>query len=161
MEQSAGDHVAFVAPEVYVADIVLPNQTNSFRTMFGGSALSLMDKAAAIASWRFCRQPVVTASTERIDFRAPVHEGDIVEAAARVIYAGRTSLVVRIHVYAEHPFRGDRRLCTTGYFSMVSIDENGRPTAVPRLRVEDEEARAEWPVGEEIHTAIVARRTSR
>lgn len=150
-----------VAPEVRVADIVLPNQTNTFRTMFGGSALSLMDKAAAIAAWRFCRQPVVTASTERIDFRAPVYEGDIVEALARVIYAGRTSLVVRVHVYGEHPFRGDRRLCTTGYFSMVSVDEHGRPRSVPEVLATDDEARSEWPIGEEIHQAIVTRRSHR
>ena len=146
------------APEIHVTDIVLPNQTNNFNTMFGGEVMALMDKAAAIAGLRFCRQPLVTASSERIDFRTPIHAGEIIEAIARVIYVGRTSMIVRVHIYAEHPLKGDKRVCTTGYFSMVSIDKQGQPIAVPRLLLEDEEVRAEWTVGEEIRHAIDARR---
>jgi uncharacterized protein (TIGR00369 family) len=147
------------APEVHVTDIVLPNQTNNFGTMFGGEVMALMDKAAAIAGLRFCRQPLVTASSERIDFRTPIHAGEIIEAIARVIYVGRTSMIVRVHIYAEHPLKGDKRVCTTGYFSMVSIDKQGQPIAVPRLLLEDDEARAEWIVGEEIRHVIDRRRT--
>ena len=127
--------------------------------MFGGEVMALMDKAAAIAGLRFCRQPLVTASSERIDFRTPIHAGEIIEAIARVIYVGRTSMIVRVHIYAEHPLKGDKRVCTTGYFSMVSIDEQGQPIAVPRLLLEDAEAQAEWIVGEEIRHVIDRRRT--
>jgi uncharacterized protein (TIGR00369 family) len=146
------------APEVHVTDIVLPNQTNNFGTMFGGEVMALMDKAAAIAGLRFCRQPLVTASSERIDFRTPIHAGEIIEAIARVIYVGRTSMVVRVHIYAEHPLKGDRRVCTTGYFSMVSIDPQGQPLLVPRLSLEDDGAQAEWAIGEEIRQVIDLRR---
>lgn len=146
------------APEVRVNDIVLPNQTNNFSTMFGGEVMAMMDKAAAIAALRFCRQPLVTASSERIDFRTPIHAGEIVEAIARVIYVGRSSMIVRVHIFAEHPLKGERRMCTTGYFSMVSIDAEGRSTAVPRLALEDDEARAEWTIGEEIRRVVDARR---
>jgi uncharacterized protein (TIGR00369 family) len=89
------------APEIHVTDIVLPNQTNNFGTMFGGEVMALMDKAAAIAGLRFCRQPLVTASSERIDFRTPIHAGEIIEAIARVIYVGRTSMIVRVHIDAS------------------------------------------------------------
>jgi uncharacterized protein (TIGR00369 family) len=147
------------APEVRIDDIVLPNQTNNHGTMFGGDVLALMDRAAGIAALRFCRQPVVTASTERIDFRTPIQRGEIIEAIAKVVYVGRTSMIVRIHIYAEHPLIGDRRICTTGYFSMVALDQAGQPVPVPRLLLEDEESRAEWSVGEEVHRAIDARRT--
>jgi acyl-CoA hydrolase len=146
------------APQIHVTDIVLPNQTNNFNTMFGGEVMALMDKAAAIAGLRFCRQPLVTASSERIDFRTPIHAGEIIEAIARVIYVGRTSMLVRVHIYAEHPLKGDRRVCTTGYFSMVSIDPQGQPLLVPRLSLEDDEAQAEWAIGEEIRHGIDARR---
>ena len=146
------------APEIHVTDIVLPNQTNNFNTMFGGEVMALMDKAAAIAGLRFCRQPLVTASSERIDFRTPIHAGEIIEAIARVIYVGRTSMIVRVHIYAEHPLKGDRRVCTTGYFSMVSVDKKGQPIAVPRLALEDDQAQAEWAIGEEIRQVIDARR---
>ena len=146
------------APEVYVTDIVLPNQTNNFNTMFGGEVMALMDKAAAIAGLRFCRQPLVTASSERIDFRTPIHAGEIIEAIARVIFVGRTSMITRVHIYAEHPLKGDKRVCTTGYFSMVSVDPHGQPQPVPRLLLEDDQARAEWAIGEEIRRVIDARR---
>ncbi len=82
----------------------------------------------------------------------------MIEAQARVIYVGRSSMIVRIRILAEHPLVGDRRICTTGYFSMVAIDRVGRPSTVPRLLLEDDEARAEWEVGEEIRRAIEARR---
>jgi acyl-CoA hydrolase len=147
-----------VAPEVRAADIILPHQTNNFNTMFGGEVLAFMDKTAAIAALRFCRTPVVTASSERIDFRTPIHAGEIIEAVARVIYTGRTSLIVRVHIFAEHPLIGERRLCTTGYFSMVAVGPENTRVAVPRLALEDEQARDEWKIGEEIRRASIARR---
>ncbi|MFN8568690.1 MAG: acyl-CoA thioesterase [Kouleothrix sp.] len=152
------DQDARVAPDVRVTDIVLPNQTNNFRTMFGGEVMAMMDRAAAIAALRFCRQPVVTASSERIDFRTPIHAGEIIEASARVIYVGRTSLIVRVHIYAEQALEGEKRICTTGYFSMVSIDSQGKARPVPHLLIEDDLARAEQAVGEEIRRMIDARR---
>jgi hypothetical protein len=63
------------------------------------------------------------------------------------------------HIYAEHPLIGDRRICTTGYFSMVALDQAGQPVPVPRLLLEDDESRAEWAVGEEVRRSIDARRT--
>lgn len=156
-DMSESERIKRIAPEVSTVDIVLPNQTNNHNTMFGGDVMSLMDKTAAIAALRFCRQPVVTASTERIDFRTPIQRSEIVEARARVIAVGRTSMVVRIHVYAEHPLTGDRRLCTTGYFSMVAINPDGPVEPVPELILPDEEAQAEAEIGEEIRQAIKAR----
>ncbi len=147
-----------VAPEIRIADLVLPNQANNLNTMFGGEVLSLMDKAAGIAALQFCRKIVVTASTEHIDFRTPIHTGEIIEALARVIYVGRSSLIVRVHIYAEHPLIGERRLCTTGYFSMVALNERGERVTVPRLLLEDAGAQAEWETGAALRRSIDARR---
>lgn len=152
------ERAARPAPEVRVTDIILPNQTNNHGTMFGGEVMAMMDKAAAIAALRFCRRTLVTASSERIDFRTPIHAGEIIEAIARVIYVGRTSMIVRVHIYAEQPLIGELRNCTTGYFSMVAIDEQGRPAPVPQLLLKDAEARAEWAIGEEIRKMIEVRR---
>jgi acyl-CoA hydrolase len=147
------------ADEERMADIVLPDQTNGFGTMFGGDVMALMDKAAAIAALRFCRQPVVTASSERIDFRTPIGQGEIVEAYSRVVFVGRTSMVVRVRVLAEHPLRGEHRICTTGYFSMVAVGRDGaKASPVPELLLADDEARAEHAVGAEIAQSIAARK---
>lgn len=147
------------ADEERMADIVLPDQTNGFGTMFGGDVMALMDKAAAIAALRFCRQPVVTASSERIDFRTPIGQGEIVEAYSKVIFVGRTSMVVRVRIFAEHPLRGERRVCTTGYFSMVAVRRDELiPGPVPELLLPDEPTREEHRLGGEIHQTIAARR---
>jgi acyl-CoA hydrolase len=159
MSEAPAGRPARVADEERMADIILPGQTNNFGTMFGGDVMALMDKSAAIAALRFCRQAVVTASSERIDFRTPIGQGEIVEARSRVIYVGRTAMVVRVRVFAEHPLRGDRRVCTTGYFSMVAVSrDGGKPSPVPELLLPDDEARAEHAIGAEIHAAIGARR---
>ncbi|NTW03572.1 MAG: acyl-CoA thioesterase, partial [Oscillochloris sp.] len=157
MSAGAGARPTRVADEEHIADIILPHQTNGFGTMFGGDVMALMDKAAAIASLRFCRQPVVTASSERIDFRTPIGQGEIIEAFSKVIFVGRTSMVVRVRIYAEHPLLGDRRICTKGYFSMVAVAKDGQPPyAVPELILPDDEARAEYKLGAEIHESIIA-----
>lgn len=161
MDYSFEDRPELVAPEIITSDLVLPNQTNYYKTLFGGEAMAMMDKAAAIAALRFCRQPIVTASSEHIDFQKPIHEGEIIEALARVIYAGHSSLVVRVHVYGEHPLKGNRRLCTTGYFSLVAVGPDGKKLPVPHLLLADEQARAEWPIGERIHLSIESRRVAR
>lgn len=145
------------APVVAMSDIVLPGQTNNHGTMFGGEVLAMMDKAAALAALRFCRQQVVTASTERIDFRTPIRRGDLIDMVARVIYAGTTSMIVRIDAWTERPLSGERHWCTTGYYSMVSVDDEGRPCPIPRLLVESEAEQADWEHGAKIKASIQAR----
>ena len=148
-----------IADEERLADIIVPPQTNGYGTMFGGDVMAVMDKAAAIAALRSCRRPVVTASTERIDFRTPISQGEIVEARSRVIFVGNTSMVVRVELTAEHPLRGERRICTTGYFSMVVISSDGqKPSPLAPLALPDASAQDEFRIGAEIHAAILARR---
>jgi len=159
MSDASGERVRKAANEERMAEIVLPDETNGFGTMFGGDVMALMDKSAAIAALRFCRQPVVTASSERIDFRTPIGQSEIIEAYSRVIFVGRTSMVVRVRILAEHPLQDERRVCTTGYFSMVAIGRDGaKARPVPELLLLDDEAHAEHALGAEIAQAIARRR---
>ena len=111
-------------------EIVYPSDTNSEGTLFGGHALSLMDRLAFIVASRFARKPVVTACSEKVEFRSPVKEGELVELTGSVVHVGRTSLRVRIEMHRENLVTGDRSLCTTGEFVMVAVDRDGRPTPV-------------------------------
>lgn len=132
-------------PEPLVmVEMVFPNATNHYGTMFGGKVLDLMDRAAFLAATRFTEQSIVTASMERIDFFHPVKNGHLVELQAQVVYTGRTSLTVRVDLFAENPLRRYREQASQGYFNMVSVDENGRPMKVPQLLVETEEEKADW-----------------
>ncbi len=139
-------------------DTVFPNNANPLGTAFGGYVLQLIDVTSAIACFRFARTQVVTASTEPIDFRAPVHVGEIVEVRSRVVWTGRTSMIVRCEVTGENPFSGERRLCTSGHLNFVALDANGRPTPVPQLLVETDEERAQWAEGERVRAAMLQRR---
>lgn len=126
-------HEAVKAEAVHLVEMVFPNATNHYGTMFGGKVLEMMDRAAFIAATRFCRLAVVTASTERIDFLVPVKQGYLVELVAKVVFAGRTSLSVKVELFAEHPQAEGKELATTGYFHMVALGPDGRPAQVPTL----------------------------
>ena len=116
------------ASESRLVEIVYPENTNSQGTLFGGHALSLMDRLAFIVASRHTRKPIVTASSERVEFRLPVKEGDLIDLVGRVTHVGRTSLRVSIDMYREELLTGQRDLCTTGEFLMVAVDDSGRPT---------------------------------
>jgi acyl-CoA hydrolase len=112
-------------------EIVYPEDTNSQGTLFGGHALSLMDRLAFIVASRFARMPVVTARSEKVEFRSPVKQGELVELTGTVVDVGRTSLRVQIDMHREDLLTGDRSLCTTGEFVMVAVDGDGRPEPIP------------------------------
>ncbi len=111
-------------------EIVYPEDTNSQGTLFGGHALSLMDRLSFIVASRFTRLPVVTACSEKVEFRSPVKQWEMVELFGTVTEVGRTSLRVRIEMHREVLLFGDRSICTTGEFVMVAVNEEGRPTAI-------------------------------
>jgi acyl-CoA hydrolase len=118
-------------PDVILAEMVFPNQTNHYGTLFGGEALKIMDKAAFIIASRASRMPVVTVSVERTDFHHPIRQGDLAEVLGRVTARGRTSLTVETEVFSKHLLTGERRLCCIAKFVMVAIDADGRPTPIP------------------------------
>jgi acyl-CoA hydrolase len=148
------------SPWVTSVGTVFPHHANPLGTAFGGYVLELLDVTSAIACFRFARTQVVTASTEPVDFRNPVHVGEIAEVRSRVIWTGRTSMIVRCELTGENPFSGERRLCTIGHLNFVALDRDGHPTPVPRLLVETDEERAHWLEGERVRAAILKRRAA-
>lgn len=145
------------AEVVSSTNFVFPNDTNHHGTMFGGRVLQLMDQTGAIAAARFAHTTVVTAAMEAVSFQHPIREGEIIETVARVVYTGRTSMIVRVDVFAEHQVTGERKRATTGYLTMVALDAAGKPTPVPRVLIETEEERADYEAAEHVRDAAVRR----
>jgi len=143
---------------VVMTDRVFPNDANPVGTMFGGKVLALMDVNTAIAATRFCREIVVTASTEPVDFKNPIFVGEIIELKSRVACVGNSSMIVRCEVYGEDSLTGERRLCTIGHFNFVALGKDGKPCRVPRLQVEDELEKRHWKVANKVREAIRYRR---
>jgi acyl-CoA hydrolase len=66
-------------------------------------------------------------------------------------------MIVRCEVFGENPLSGERRLCTVGHLNFVAIGEGGKPTAVPRLRVETALERQHWEDAARVRQAILLR----
>src|SRR6188768_782248 len=118
--------------EVRLAELVMPNHTNHHGTLFGGHALGLMDHAGWVAATRCARRTMVTVASDRVEFKVPVHAGQLVELVARVAHVGRTSVTVGVDMYAEDVASGRRRLATSGSFVFVAIDDDGRPIPIDK-----------------------------
>jgi acyl-CoA hydrolase len=118
------------------SELMMPHHANNLGHVFGGIMLSMMDKTAAVAAFRHCRLNVVTASIDRVDFREPIHVGDLVVMKASVNYVGRTSMEVGVRVEAEELLSGRRRHTNSCYLTFVAVDRNGRPIEVPGVVAE-------------------------
>lgn len=110
-------------PASRLVDIVFPGDTNHHGTLFGGTGLSIMNKAAYIAATRRAHVDFVTVSCERTDFVAPAHIGDIIEATGSVSRIGRRSLTVTVELFAEAPLSGRRARCAGGQFHMAAVGD--------------------------------------
>lgn len=116
--------------ETRVTKAVFPPTTNHHNTLFGGTALAWMDEVSFIAATRFCRLPLVTVSSDRIDFKHAIPAGSIVELIGRVIKVGNTSLKVEVEVFVESMSSDARVRAISGVFSFVAIDEQQKPVPV-------------------------------
>ncbi len=122
-----------------MTDLVLPADTNYHGTIFGGKVMFLIDKIASIASMRHCRKPVVTASSDSLNFLAPVKTGEALLLEAFVTWTHRSSMEVYVKVCSENLYTGERKLTATSFLTFVAVDEHGRPTPVPAVIPETEE----------------------
>ena len=114
--------VLYPSDAVLVAEIVFPGHANHRGVLHGGPAMAWMAKAGFVAATRAVRRSVVMASTERLDFKAPAHVGDVVEVTARVVSTGRRSVQVEVQMWAESPSTGERRQCTQGRLVFVALE---------------------------------------
>ncbi len=116
--------------KTHIFKAVFPNTTNHYDTLFGGTAMQLMDEVAFITATRFSRQRMVTVSSDRIDFTHPIPAGTIVELAGIVTSIGRTSLKVRVDIFIEQMYSEGREKAVSGEFTLVAIDEEKKPVPI-------------------------------
>jgi acyl-CoA hydrolase len=116
-----------------MTEMLLPNDTNNLGRALGGAVLHWMDICAAIASMRFSGRQCVTASMDHVDFIAPIEMGEVAVVEAYVFDVGSSSIDVKVDVHAEDPREGTERKTTTSFFTFVALDDDGKPTQVPRL----------------------------
>lgn len=118
---------------------VMPSDTNNHDTLFGGRLMSYIDDIASIAAMRHCRNQVVTASTDSVDFLHPIRPGDSVCLEAYVTYTGKSSMEVFVKVIAENLLTGERKIAATSFLTFVALNEEKKTVRVPAVIPETEE----------------------
>jgi acyl-CoA hydrolase len=144
-----------------MTELVFPTDTNHHGTMFGGTLMKYIDKISAISAMRHSSKPVVTASTDSLDFLSPIRMGEAVELEAFVTWTRHSSMEVYVVVRAENLFTGERRVTVTAFSTFVAVDENGKPTAVPPVQPETDAERKLFESAPERHELRMKRRAQR
>jgi acyl-CoA hydrolase len=119
-------------------------EANHAGNVHGGAIMRLCDEVAGIAAVRHSGLRVVTAAMDRMTFLHPVYVGNLVTVKAMVNAAWRTSMEVGVRVEAENIRSGEVTHTSTAYLTMVALDDEGQPAAVPAIAPEspDEHRRA-------------------
>ena len=107
---------------------MLPRDTNSQGTIFGGVILSYIDMAGAIEAHRKTGMDrFVTVAMREVIFHQPVWVGDLVSFYSETVKIGITSITVRVLVEAERYGQpGERARVTEAEVVYVAVDENGK-----------------------------------
>ncbi len=143
---TAGPHPGQVEQHKILTMTVLmtPDMATFSGNVHGGKILDLLDQVAFACASRYSSHYVVTMSVDQVVFMQQIHVGELVTFIAAINYTGTTSMEVGVRVMAEHIRERKRRHVLSCYFTMVAVDDNGRPTQVPPLRVETDVEKRRW-----------------
>ncbi len=114
--------------------LMSPEMANFSGKVHGGAILRLLDQVAYACASRYAGSYVVTLSVDQVMFRQPIAVGELVTFLASVNYTGTSSMEIGIKVVAEDILKRSVRHANSCFFTMVAVDEEGRPTPVPPLQ---------------------------
>jgi len=145
-------------------EIVLPNDANPLSALLGGRLMHWIDMAGAMAAHRHCRNYVVTASIDHMDFWVPVHVGDLVILRSSVNRVFHTSMEVGVKAWVENYIVDTCQHVSSAYLTFVAVDKGGRHSPVPAVVPETDEQRRRYDDAgrrREIRRAELERRRTR
>ncbi|MCL6625828.1 acyl-CoA thioesterase [Alicyclobacillus shizuokensis] len=149
------------ASRTTLTDLILPPDTNNLGTMFGGRVMAYVDKVGSVAAMRHSRRPVVTASSDSLDFLEPIRVGQAILIEAFVTWTHRTSMEVHVKVESENLVTGEIKLTATSFLTFVALGPDGRPTPVPPVIPETEEEKWLYETAPERYEARKRRKLRR
>ncbi|HXY60100.1 MAG TPA: acyl-CoA thioesterase [Chthoniobacterales bacterium] len=118
--------------ELVIQTIAMPKDTNRDGDIFGGWLVSQMDLGSAIIASKIAKSRVVTVAIEGMAFLNPVRVGDTVGCYGWLEAVGRTSMKICVDVWVTRYKTGERVKVTSGVFTYVALDQDGKPTPVAR-----------------------------
>jgi len=122
------------AHQLSMSVLMTPDTANFSGNVHGGTILKLLDQVAYACASRYAGTYVVTLSVDQVMFRQPIHVGELVTFLASVNHTGSSSMEIGIKVIAENIRTQENRHVNSCFFTMVAVDEAGKPTAVSPLR---------------------------
>lgn len=131
-----------------VSEVMMPHMANHVGNVHGGVLLGMIDRVGGVAAIRHARRVCVTVSVDQVDFREPIHLGELVTMHAMVNYVHRTSMEVGVRVEAENLVTGVKRHTNSCYLTYVAIDDAGHPVEVPPLIAESAEEQRRYRAAE-------------
>lgn len=118
--------------ELVLKVIPMPADTNSNGDIFGGWVMAQVDLAGSVLPARYTAGRMATVAVNEFIFKQPVKVGDILSFYAAVTRVGRTSITVKVEVFAERiRLQGEYVKVTEATLTYVAIDDNGRPRPLP------------------------------
>lgn len=127
-----------------LSEVALPIYANPLGNLLGGRIMHLIDLVAATAAMRHSRCAVVTASVDSVTFLHPIRIGQLVILRASVNRAFHTSMEIGVKVFVEDLKTGQIFHTNSSYLTFVALDDNGKPTMVPRLITETAADKRRW-----------------
>lgn len=121
---------AFTPHQLSMTVLMTPEMANFSGKVHGGSVLRLLDQVAYACASRYAGTYVVTLSVDQVMFREPINVGELVTFLASVNYTGTSSMEIGIKVVAEDIRKQTVRHANSCFFTMVAVDDNGKPTPV-------------------------------
>jgi acyl-CoA hydrolase len=129
--------------------VMLPSDANPLGNVFGGIILKHVDLIAGLVAKRHAGHAnIVTASMDSMTFSKPVYIGNALILKARINYVKRSSMEVEVNIEAEDLNKSQKVLTGTAYVTLVALDENGKPTEVPKLILQNNEEEERFLEGE-------------
>jgi acyl-CoA hydrolase len=122
-----------------MSEIMTPDKVNFNGNVHGGYILALLDRVAYACASRYSAKTIVTLSVDQVFFKEPIYVGELVIFYSSVNFVGTTSVEIGIRVVAENLMTRTSRHTNTCYFTMVALDENGKPCKIPPLTIETPE----------------------
>ena len=112
----------------------MPGDANAGGSIFGGWIMSHVDIAGSIPALERAKGPIVTRAVESFEFKKPVFVGDIISCYAEIVSEGRTSMKVKVEVFAENIHKGEITCnkVTEAVLIYVAINENRKPRGLPK-----------------------------
>ena len=118
--------------ELVLKVIPMPADSNANGDIFGGWVMAQVDLAGSVIPARYAQGRMATVAVNEFIFKQPVRVGDILTFFSKLVRIGRSSITVKVEVYAERFARqGHYVKVTEASLTYVAIDDQGRPRPIP------------------------------